>query len=1073
MYNKIYYENKYVFNFKVKFMKRLTFMLVCFVVSIGVTLAQTKQVTGTVFDENGDAVVGASVVVKGATTGTVTDIDGKFSLTVPENVNTLVVKYIGYADTEVAAGTNLQVRLEPDTRVLREVVVTALGISREKKTLGYSATSIKGDEIVNAKTINPLQALQGKVAGVEIASSQAVGGTQNIAIRGYSSFGNNQPLIIVDGVPMTNTQNRSGGGGLNSQSDYGSGINALNPSDIEDITVLKGSAASALYGSRAAQGVIMITTKSGANSGGKVNVDYEGGFTIQSIGRLPYEQTLFGQGWSMERALDENGNWGARFDGKERPWGNIVGDEQLMTPNTYKDNRVRDFYDLGIGYNNSVAFTGGTDRSTFRLSLSQSRVDGPIPTDADSYNRYTLGINTSYKANNSLTATVAFNTSIEQNKVAPTGQDNSIYRSLNEIATGLSIVDLKDLNNKFNNLDNYFTPYGLNPYQVLEMREARQDKYKFFGKIQLDWDILKNLKATYRFGGDFETADTKEHFDAVTFTPGSPNDGSSNESEGSYSYQKINRIQTNHDFILNYNQRFDDFSVNALLGANINERSLSWLQGEITSIYIPGFYHLSNSLSPATADETSSQNRLWGVFLNADFGYRDYLYLTLTARNDHSSTLPKDNNSYFYPGAMVGFILSDFLKQQDISTGIVDFAKLRFAYGRTGKDATAYAVYDRLVASAVTNPGYPSVYNLSFPLGGVNSFTIANAAGNIDLKPELTDELEIGAEINLFDNRLGVDVSYYNKLTKGLIAGKPMDPATGYTSFLQTNIGDVRNSGVEFLLRVTPVKTNDFAWDIAYNFTKNNNKVERLEVDETFLSGFGGIGIYAVEGKSLGQFKCPKALTVEMDGNEYTVVNNSGMPQPTPDDVYLDKDINEKYRMGLTNTFTYKGISLSGTLDFSYGGYMYCYTKSYSHWVGHGPETVLNERNPFIIPNSVVLQGEQYVENTTPINPEAWHTFYSNGGMQYTDAFVIDRSYLKLRNVSLAYSLPATLCKKLKVDQIRCSLTAENILLWTPVENQYIDPEMTTFGNNIAARFGEFAATPPYQTYVFGLSLSF
>jgi len=1055
-------------------MKKLTLLLTCFLISVGLAIAQDKQVSGTVLDEAGEPLFGASVIAKGSTSiGTSTDVNGRFSLSVPQSVTAMVVRFIGYVDAEVTASTNLRVVLKLDAKALDEVVVTALGISREKKTLGYSTSSFKGDEIVNAKTINPMQALQGKVAGVDIVSSQMVGGTQNISIRGFSSFGNNQPLFIVDGIPVTNSQNRTGGGGLNSQSDFGSGINALNPSDIEDITILKGSAASALYGSRAAQGVVMVTTKSGKNTNGKINVDYDGGLTAQTIGRLAYEQKMFGQGWSMDRALDENGNWGAPFDGKMRPWGNIVDGEQQMILNTYKENRIRDFYDVGIGYNNAVSLTGGYDNSTFRISLSQSHVDGPIPTDADSYDRYTIGINNTYKANNKLTANVSFNTSIERNKTAPTGQDNSIFRSLYEIATGLSIVDFKDLNNKFNTIDNYFTPYGMNPYQVLELREAKQNKQKFYGKVELAWDITNDLKATYRFGGDYETATIKQHFDAIVFSEGSHNDGSSNASPGSYSHQKIERVQLNHDFLLNYKKRLDDISINAMLGANINERSTSSLFGNITSIYIPGFYQLSNSLSPATASESTSLYRLWGAFLNADFGFRDYLYLTLSARNDNSSTLPKGNNSYFYPSAMLGFVLTDFLRQQEVNTGVLDFAKVRFAYGRTGKDAGAYAVYDRLVTGSAMNPGYPSVSSLTFPLGGINSFTISNSAGNIDLKPELTDELEFGAELNFFNNRLGIDVSYYNKLTKGLIAGKPLDPATGYTSLGQTNIGDVRNSGIELLLNITPVRTKDFAWNISYNFTKNNNKVERLEVEETFLGGFGGVGIYAVEGKPMGQFKCPKTLTTVIDGKEYSVVNASGIPQNTPTEEYLDKDIQEQYRMGLTNTFTYKGISLSGTLDLHYGGYIYSYTKDYAGWVGNGPETIYNDRNPFIVPNSVVKVGDDYFENFTPVNPEAWHTFYTDGAMSRREAFIIDRSYFKLRNVSLAYSLPSSLCKKLKVDKIRLSATAENILLWTPVENQYIDPEMTTFGNNIEAKFGEFAATPPYQTYVFGLSLSF
>ncbi|MFV0267135.1 MAG: SusC/RagA family TonB-linked outer membrane protein, partial [Draconibacterium sp.] len=712
----------------------------------------------------------------------------------------------------------------------------------------YSATTVDADEIANAKTINPMAALSGKVAGLDISGSATPGGTQNIAIRGFSSFGNNQPLYVIDGVVITNTQNRTGTG-LNSQSDFGSGINALNPNDIENITVLKGSAASAMYGSRAAQGVIMITTKSGKNTDGKIQVDYDGGVTVQRIGRLPNEQEMFGQGWSGDRALDENGSWGAIFDSKDRLWGNIVGDEQLLIPNTYKKNRIRDFYDFGLGYNNSISFSGGTDKSSFRASVSQTSVDGPIPTDDDSYERYTIGINASQKASSKFTISTALNFSSEINEVAPTGQDNSIYRSLNEISTGLSIVDLEDINNKFFNLDNYFTPYGLNPYQVLEMREAIQNKQKFFGKLELEYAILKNLKATYRFGGDYEASEIDQHFDAVRFTQGAPNYGSSNESPGSYSERRIKRIQLNHDFMLNYDERFgDDFSLNAILGVNTNERSYSRLLGEITSIYIPGFYHLSNSLSPATSSQVSSKSRLWGAYASVDMGFRDYLYLTLTARNDHSSTLPKDNNSYFYPGAMASFIVTDFLKEREVETGIFDYAKLRVAYGRTGKDASAYAVYDKLIAATISNPGYPSVDNLVFPLGGINSFTLSNDAGNTELKPELTDEFEAGVELAMLNNRIGLDFSYYNKLTKGLIAAKPVDPSIGYSRFLQANIGDVRNSGIELLLTVVPVKTTSFTWDIAYNYTKNNNKVESLDVPESFVGGFGGIGIYGVEG---------------------------------------------------------------------------------------------------------------------------------------------------------------------------------------------------------------------------------
>ncbi|MDR0415174.1 MAG: SusC/RagA family TonB-linked outer membrane protein [Prevotellaceae bacterium] len=1039
--------------------------------------AQAALVSGVVTGEGGKGIPGVGVVVVGSSVGVVTDAGGRYAINVPDGATRLTFSSLDYATAErevPASGGELNVELKARAYDVEEVVVTALGIARSKKSLGYAAASIGGSDVANAKTLNPMAALQGKVAGLEVSSSPTPGGTQNVNIRGFNVLNRtSQPLYIVDGVPITNKQNRAGSD-LNGQADFGSGINALNPNDIENITVLKGSAASALYGSRAAAGVIMITTKSGKNTNGQVLVDYDGGVTVQQIGRLPTEQTLFGQGWSGDRALDENGNWGARFDGKDRVWGNVVDNSQQLKPYSYLKNRIRDFYGLGVGYNNALSLTGGTEQTHVHVSVSQNHTDGPIPTDDDSYDRYTLGANATHK-NKRVTISSAVNFSIEKNEVAPTGQDNSIYRSLNEIATDISIVDLKDYNNKFNNIDNYFTPYGINPYYALAMKEAVQDKYKLFGKLQLDYEVLKNLKLTYRFGGDFEAAIENIHVDALKYAPDSPNkgNGATNEQAGSYSESRIQNIQVNHEFLVGYTGQLGDFSLNGIAGWNVNEQRYSLLEGRITSIDVPGFYQLSNSLTPAEAFQESSLYRVLGAYINADLGYKDYVYLTLTARNDWSSTLPKGNNSYFYPASMLSFIPTDFLKEQNISTGALDFAKLRFAYGRTGKDAPVYGVYEKFVASTLLNPGYPSVDNLSFPLAGINGWTLSNTANNPNLRPELTDEFEVGAEVYLLNRRLGVDVAYYDKFTKDLIDNLPYDPSTGYTVQV-ANLGDVRNKGVELTLSLVPVSAGDFTWDISYNFTKNYNKVERLEVPEVYLGGYSGIGIYATEGKALGQFKSQKAQTVTIDDVEHTVVDGAGNPTPTPDMVYLDKDINEKFRMGLTNTFSYKGLSLSGTFDFRYGGHIYSYTKDYMHWVGSGPETAYNDRYPFIIPGSVVENGDgTYSENTTPVDPTALHTFYSNGGFQYADFAVIDRSYLKLRNVSLAYQLPKQVCSKLGIASLRLSLTASNILLWTPTENQYIDPEITTFGSDISGKFGEFAVTPPYKSYIFGLSLSF
>ena len=584
-------------NLKEGIMKgRIVMMLIYLFFSIGLLTAQDATVQGIVVSS---PVVGASVLVVGTSLGVTTDIDGKFVIqNVPGTAKEIRVSYIGMQSQNMAISKGMmRIVLKIDAQVLDEVVVTAMGISRNK-ALGYAATSVKGDEIANSRTVNPMNALQGKVAGVDISTAPGPGATQNVIIRGASSFGNNQPLYVVDGVPITNEQNRSGDD-LNDQVDFGSGINALNPDDIADMTVLKGAAATALYGSRAANGVVMITTKSGQNTHGKVQVVYDGGYTISRVGRLPDEQTQFGQGWSGMSGgpnLHENGNWGAAYDGKDRVWGNIVDDEQLVKPYAYLKNRVRDFYDLGRNYKNALSLSGGTERTNYFVSLSQNSVDGVIPTSQDSYNRYTLATRGSHQAGKVKVST-SINVSAEKTKAVGSGQGASLHRSLYEIANDISIVDLKDYNNKFHNLDNYFTYYGTNPYYVLHENGAVQRKYKFFGKFQLDYDVLKELKATYRFGGDYETSRSDTHIAPTQITEGSNNDGYVTEVAGNYTEKRIERMQLNHDFMLSYNHNFgEDLSLGVIAGFNANERKYSELSGSVNSIDVPGFYNLTNSL---------------------------------------------------------------------------------------------------------------------------------------------------------------------------------------------------------------------------------------------------------------------------------------------------------------------------------------------------------------------------------------------------------------------------------------------------------------------------------------------
>jgi TonB-linked SusC/RagA family outer membrane protein len=1060
-------------------MKRFTVLLAFFVfLGFQALMAQSVQISGNVTSaEDGGPLPGVSVVVKGTTIGTITDAKGDYTLSVPQSATAVVFSFIGYEDNEVAVSgqTTINVVMELSSTELDEVVVTALGISRDKKSLGYASTSVSGDEIADSRVDNPMLALQGRVTGIDIESAPGPGATKNVIIRGASSFGANQPLYVVDGVPFINQQNRAGDN-LNFGVDFGSGINAINPNDIENLTVLKGAAATALYGSRAANGVVLITTKSGKNTNGKMKVDYSGSFSLSRIGRIPERQDQFGQGWSGYHALDENGNWGSKYTGEDRVYGFVIDNSQMIKPYSFVESRVRDFYDYGQSYNNSLSLSGGNETTNYYMSVSSNNVDGVYPGAVDVYDRYTISTRGEHQWDK-LKISSSVNYANETNIGVPSGQGNTVFRSLWEIAEDYSVVDMKDYNNKFWNMDNYFTPYGVNPYWSLANNGSNQKKNKVFGKIQLDYSLTDNLRAMYRFGGDYENTLSEAWIAKIKFTPGAPSFNGQTEDPGSYNLQARDRYETNHEAFLNYSYSFSNFDFNALIGINANERGYKRIGGNVSPLDVDGYYNLSNGTSPATSTMSISKRRLLGIFGTVNLAYDNLLFLNLTARRDKSSTLPEDNNSYYYPGATLSFAVSELLKKGGMAPAALDFAKIRVAYGKTGNDAGPYQIFPTYVQSYANNPGFPNVDDLLFPFNGINAWAVSNQLGNLDLKPEFTYEFETGIEMYFYKNRLGLELSYYNKLTEGLIAVQPLDPSSGFTNIVN-NIGDVSNKGIEALISISPVRTSNFDWTFNVNYSQNKNNVEKLAEGEVFLGGFGGVGIVAVEGKELGMFKTQIAQVVMIDGVEHPVVDGVGMPISTPDEVVTDKSINEKFRAGFTNTFTYKGLSLSATVDLRYGGYIYSYQKDYMGWTGSGPETVYNDRNPFVIPNSVkeILEGgvvTGYEENTVPVATQNLHTFYSNGGFERNDNFIIDRSYLKLREVRLGYSFPSSLASKLKVASLKASLVAGNILLWTPVENQYIDPETTTFGNDISAKFGEFGGGPTNQLYTVGLSVTF
>lgn len=1047
---------------------------------MGAALAQMK-ISGTVISsEDRQPVIGASVVVTGTGQGTVTNLEGQFTLAVPERAK-LHISSAGMKAVDVTAKDNMRVVLEPLNTTLGEVVVTAMGIKRSAKALGFSATAVKGDEIAAARTNDIMSSLAGKVAGVQISSSSSdPGSSKSVIVRGISSLGStNQPLYVIDGVPLNNST-VSTDRDLNRGYDFGNGASAVNPDDVESMTILKGAAATALYGSRAANGVILITTKTGKKAQRGLGIEYNGGMQWETLLRLPQMQNDFGMGWYGNKTDNENGSWGPRFDGSWLRYGAVYeGTQNFKSYVPIKDN-VRDFFDTGYRYSNSVSLNGATDVSNFFLSLSQISQDGIIPTNADSYNKYTFSARASHKVNN-LTFSTSLNYAYQRNNFVSTGQkSSSMYNNVMQTPRDISLVELKDLNNPFNTPGYYYTPYGVtNPYYVLNNFKNEFESERFYGKLQLDYDFLKYFKLTYRFGLDTST----EHHDMgepnmSTLFKGTPNwEDALRSLTGRVSEQTTRRREINQDLLVTFDKDLtDSWHVNALVGFNGNERKYSYQSSEITNLTIPTWLNLANTADKPTIKSYQRTQRLMGVLGQAEVAFKNMVYLTLTARNDWSSTLPRGSRSYFYPGATASWIFSEVLPENVKKT--VNYAKLRAAWGKTGNDALPYMVNTIYPQGSASSSGW-ATSKFPFTNGSWNAYTVGNTLGGSKLSPEMTTEFEVGLNMAFFGNRLSFDASFYNRTSDRQIFSLDMDAASGYL-YQNMNLGEIRNRGVELVVSGTPVKLKDFAWDVTWNFTKNWSKVislpEELGGESSIYGLTGGTGLYAKVGEELGVFKAYVPLRDPATGK--VVVDNQGLPVRDPKQQIVGS-MNYKYTMGINNTFTYKGVSLSVDVDIRQGGKMFSRTKNVTYFTGNAMQTAYNSRNPWIIPNTVVQNGTDaqgkpvYVDNTTPLNATSIYKFWDDGGLELGAGDLIDKSYIKLRAITLSWALPKKWLANTFLTDVRLSAFGNNLFLWTPAENTFVDPELTSFGNDLRGNFGEWSANPSSRKFGFNVSVKF
>jgi TonB-linked SusC/RagA family outer membrane protein len=1043
---------------------------------IGSAWAQ-RTITGTVIDAVQGSLPGATVQVKGTNTGTTTDLEGKYSITVPEGSDVLVFRFVGYSSKEETIGnrTTIDVTLAEDSQ-LETVVVTALGVSREKQSLGYSTQEIKGDDLVQAREMNVVNSLNGKVAGVQITGSSAMGSSSRIVIRGNNSItGENQPLFVVDGVPMDNSNfttagQAAGGGGI----DYGNAAQDINPNDIESMNVLKGAAASALYGSRGQNGVILITTKKGTKRNG-IGVTFSTGVQFQDVYVLPDYQNRYGAAVLRDLdgnpATDANGNtllnygldgsWGAPLDGSitARHWDSFNPEDTENfgkgRPLVASPDNVKDFFERGSMFSNSLALSGGNESATFRLSYTNVDQKGTFP--GSELKRNTLSFNGSSKLSDKLSANVGFNYVNQQGKGRPqTGYGVGIMSMFNQWYQRQ--LDTDRLRNNYIGGDgsqitwnrksandaspNYFD----NPFWTVYENYSEDQRDRIYGNASLTYKVLPWLSATGRAMVDTYT-DRREERQAIGSV------------EIPYYQEDIRTVtDNNYDFILNANHNLtESLTLVALLGANTRTRYYNRnFAGTQDGLNVPNYFNVGNSAGTPQVIDASSTKIVNSIFGSASFGYESTFYLDITGRNDWSSTLPAGNNSYFYPSITGSFIFSEKLQADWLS-----FGKLRAGYAQVGNDTDPYRI--------------ATTYEVRQNFGSDGNMTVPNSRNNPNLRPEKTTSWEVGTEVSLFKNRVALDLTYYKATTEDQIFGVPVSPTTGYTNTI-VNAGSVSNQGIEAMLRLKVLRlSSGFTWDATVNWARNRNKVVKLAEGVTTLrlGSLFSVFLEAREGESYGVFVGP-TIAKHTDGRYIVGTNGRYVLEPTSG---VGPSIMADWTGGINNSFGYKNFMLSVLVDGQMGGSVFSATNMFGHYSGTLKETAEGTmREDGVVIDAVVQTGRNEdgypisdgTQNATAINAQTWGVDYFSRGRASLNVF--DASYVKLREIQFGYTFPKTFISKTPFQRASLSFVARNVAILFR-NAPHIDPQDGVSASNVQGFEG--GQLPGERSWGFNLSLSF
>ncbi|AOW11480.1 SusC/RagA family TonB-linked outer membrane protein [Flavobacterium gilvum] len=1005
---------------------------------------RNKTVTGVITDEQKLPLPGVSIAINGSGNGTQSDLDGKFKIQAATG-DQLVFSFIGLENKTITVGntTELHIVLQSSSIGLKDVVVTALGITKNKKNLTYSTQAVEVKDLTKARELNVANSLSGKVAGIEITrGSSGLGGSTRVTLRGDRSIsGNNQALFVIDGVPLDN----SGGGGTTSSGgrEYGDGISSVNPEDIESINVLKGASATALYGSRAANGAVIITTKKGASKKG-LGINYSFGSQLDMPNLMQDYQNEYGQGNNGLYNRSSEQGWGPKLDGRQvATWSNAPEDAGKTYAFVANPDNIKNFYSPGTSFVNSLALNGGNETTQGYFSYTNTNAKGIVDNNTLLRNNFNVRLNSKFGQRISLDTKVTYLNEVIDNRQTTGGDFLNVNRQILRMPSNISLEDAQKysyVNSAGSIRQNYWNPGtngGQNPYWGKNNYTPVDERNRIIGFAALNYKIIPELNFTIRTGMDRHTDDVeiKIHTDTYTVAP-----------KGNYVIEHRDIMELNHDFLFNFDKRINDFSITANAGGGVQKNKATTLITNNGGLVIENLFTTGNAVA-GTFSRALSEREKQSLYATTDLGYKDFMTLSLTARNDWSSTLPKENNSYFFGSAGLNVILTEAFKLPSF----ISFAKIRGSIAQTGNDAPPYILSQTYTSGVGVPPSGLFVFRDGLlPIDG--------------LKPEITTSQEAGIDLRVLDNRIGVEFTWFNGNSKNQLVQLTMPAASGWGA-QYINAGNVQNKGIEFTVNGKIIKTNDLKWDLTVNYAETKNKV--IEISPTlneFVLGSDFMNtVKVIKGKPYGELYT-RGFVRDASGN--IIVDANGLPTTTSAQSVYVGNTRPKWTGSVMNKVAYKDFYLSFLVSARIGGVVSSYTNANNYGDGLAAET-LEGRGGFVV-DGVFADG---TKNNKSITAEQYWTKLGGRNAPTGEVFTYSATNVRLREVVLGWDVPKSFFSKTPIQSANLSFSGRN-LFFIKNNAKGFDPEVLAGNANSSVGLESFAP-PVSRSFGVNLNLSF